>query len=81
MSAPRWRVSVDRALCVGSGQCAGAAPAAFRLDGARRAHPVAEETDPSAAVLDAAEGCPVEAVLVRELGTGRAVFPPDEPDA
>ncbi|MEU4213081.1 ferredoxin [Streptomyces sp. NPDC026206] len=74
----RWRVSVDRALCVGSGQCAAIAPGAFRLDEARRSHPVAEETDASQAVLDAAESCPVEAVTLRGTGTGEAVFPPEE---
>ncbi len=74
----RWRVSVDRTRCVGSGLCAGAAPGAFRLDGARRSHPVAEETEPSEAVLDAAESCPVEAVAIRLAGTGQPIFPPPD---
>ncbi|MEV4442075.1 ferredoxin [Streptomyces sp. NPDC049577] len=75
----RWRVSVDTTLCVGSGLCAGTAPAAFRLDGpARRARPVAEETEACAPVRDAAEGCPVEAIAIRRADTGEEVFPPPD---
>ncbi|MEU1780800.1 ferredoxin [Streptomyces abikoensis] len=78
MGDPRWHVTVDRTRCVGSGQCAGVAPGAFRLDERRRSHPVGESTAPSEAVLGAAECCPVEAVTIRVLGTGEAVFPPEE---
>ncbi|MFI1967939.1 ferredoxin [Streptomyces cinnamoneus] len=76
--APRWRVAVDRGVCVGSGLCAAVAPGAFRLDATRRSRPVAEETEASPAVLEAAEGCPVEAVALHVAGTGEAVFPPEE---
>ncbi|MEU8584917.1 ferredoxin [Streptomyces abikoensis] len=80
MDDPRWRVTVDRTRCVGSGQCAGVAPGAFRLDATtRRSHPVTEETAPADELLAAAECCPVEAVAIRVLGTGEAVFPPEEP--
>jgi ferredoxin len=76
--AERWTVAVDRRVCVGSGLCAGSAPEAFRLDQARRSHPVAEETEASDRVLDAAENCPVEAIAIRRAEGGEAVFPPDE---
>ncbi|MEU7134068.1 ferredoxin [Streptomyces sp. NPDC046261] len=58
--------------------CAGTAPGAFRLDAARRAHPVAAETEPSPTVLEAAENCPTEAVALHVAETGEAVFPPEE---
>lgn len=74
----RWRVTVDRRVCVGSGQCAGAAPKAFRLDPAHKSHPVASETDASEEVLAAAECCPVEAVAIRRADTGETVFPPED---
>ncbi|MGW1077576.1 ferredoxin [Streptomyces sp. NPDC002537] len=75
--ADGWRVTVDRHLCVGSGLCAATAPDAFRLDEARRSHPTEETTPPSDAVLEAAEGCPVEAITIRG-SAGEAVFPPEE---
>ncbi|MEU3350194.1 ferredoxin [Streptomyces sp. NPDC037389] len=72
-----WRVTVDRTRCVGSGLCAGVAPGAFRLDERRRSHPVEGATAPSEAVLEAAEGCPVEAITIRGR-TGETLFPPEE---
>ncbi|MDT0453965.1 ferredoxin [Streptomyces hesseae] len=79
MADLRWRVTVDRTRCVGSGLCASVAPGAFRLDERRRSSPVEESTAPSEAVLEAAEGCPVEAIRIRGR-EGERVFPPDWPD-
>ncbi|MGW1376360.1 ferredoxin [Streptomyces sp. NPDC002446] len=76
--ADRWRVEVDRSVCIGSGMCVGAAPDGFRLDTARQSHPVAPETDAAEGVLAAAEGCPVEAIIVTVAGSGEVVFPPEE---
>ncbi|MEU4202002.1 ferredoxin [Streptomyces sp. NPDC045470] len=75
---PRWRVTVDRGVCIGSGLCVATAPGGFALDAARQSHPVRPECDASDDVLAAAEGCPVEAITVTDAVTGEAVFPPDE---
>jgi ferredoxin len=70
----RWRVTVDPDLCIGSGMCAGTAPHAFELvDGVSR--PLAEEIDPDDVVLGAAESCPVEAIMIRDLNTGEVLAP------
>lgn len=74
----RWHVEVDRSVCIGSGMCVSTAPGGFALDSARQSHPVAAETDADEKVLEAAEGCPVEAILITVLGSGEAVFPPEE---
>lgn len=74
----RWRVEVDRGVCIGSGMCVSGAPGRFRLDSARQSHPVEPETDAHEDVLAAAEGCPVEAVMITVLGSGEPVFPPEE---
>ncbi|MFF2811729.1 ferredoxin [Streptomyces sp. NPDC058000] len=76
--AERWRVAVDRRVCIGSGLCAGIAPERFRLDAARQSHPVEPETEAADGVLAAAEGCPVEAITITAAEGGEAVFPPDE---
>ncbi|NEB79605.1 ferredoxin [Streptomyces sp. SID14478] len=74
----RWHVEVDRSVCIGSGMCVNTAPAGFRLDTARQSHPTAAETDANEEVLEAAEGCPVEAIMITLSGGGESVFPPDE---
>ncbi|MFF8787206.1 ferredoxin [Streptomyces sp. NPDC015125] len=74
----RWRVEVDRGVCIGSGMCAAVAPDGFRLDSARQSHPVEPEAAAGEGVLAAAEGCPVEAITLTVAGSGEAVFPPEE---
>lgn len=74
----RWLVEVDRGVCIGSGMCVNHAPHGFRLDTARQSHPTAPESDANEGVLAAAEGCPVEAILVTLLDGGEPVFPPEE---
>ncbi|WP_067974050.1 ferredoxin [Nocardiopsis trehalosi] len=71
-----WNVRVDDGVCIGSGMCLGAAPAHFDFDddtGLSRAQ--REEIEPDDAVLEAAQVCPVEAILVRDNAGGRLLAP------
>ncbi|WP_447037136.1 ferredoxin [Streptomyces sp. DSM 118878] len=74
----RWRVEVDRSLCVGSGMCVLTAPGGFVLDTARQSHPTGTESDADERVLQAAEGCPVEAITITLADGGEVVFPPED---
>ncbi|MFD4632608.1 ferredoxin [Streptomyces sp. NPDC058284] len=74
----RWHVEVDRSVCIGSGMCVLTAPGGFELDTARQSHPTAAETDANEKVLEAAEGCPVEAITIALADGGEIVFPPEE---
>ncbi len=74
----RWRVEVDRSVCIGSGMCVNHAPQGFALDSARQSHPRSPETDANEPTLTAAEGCPVEAILITLSETGEPVFPPED---
>ncbi|MFD7609596.1 ferredoxin [Streptomyces sp. NPDC059828] len=74
----RWHVEVDRGVCIGSGMCVSHAPGGFRLDSARQSHPAEPDTDANEGLLAAAEGCPVEAILITLSDTGEPVFPPEE---
>ncbi|MFE0171897.1 ferredoxin [Streptomyces sp. NPDC059002] len=74
----RWHVEVDRSVCIGSGMCVTTAPGGFTLDSARQSHPTAPETDANERILEAAEGCPVEAITITLAGSGEVVFPPEE---
>ncbi|GAA3036857.1 ferredoxin [Streptomyces glomeratus] len=74
----RWHIEVDRGLCIGSAQCVHRAPDAFRLDSARQSHPVEPDADAGEPVLEAAENCPVEAILITLAGSREPVFPPED---
>ena len=60
----RVEVTVDRALCIGSGDCVDTAPDVFQLDDEDKAVVV----DPDGAsvddVIEAARNCPVSAIFV-----------------
>ncbi len=73
-SAQTWCVKVDLSVCIGSGMCAGIAPAYFRLvDG--RSQPLHARVGQDNLVLDASENCPVEAIVVYDERTGAVLAP------
>lgn len=72
----RWQISIDSGTCIGSGVCAGTSPKYFKLDGGYGT-PVADEVDADDEVVTAAESCPMEAILVREVGTDKVIAPQD----
>ncbi|MGV9880064.1 ferredoxin [Streptomyces sp. NPDC003006] len=74
----RWHVEVDRSVCIGSGMCVLTAPGGFTLDTARQSHPTVPEGDADEQVLEAAEGCPVEAITITLADSGEVVFPPED---
>jgi ferredoxin len=59
----RWKVTVNRDACLGSGICAGTAPRHFRLDNGK-SRPLQENIEPDDIVLDTAGTCPAEAIIV-----------------
>jgi ferredoxin len=65
-TSDRLPVSVDRDLCIGTGDCARLAPLAFRVsdrDFVSEVLPGSAATDP-ALLREAAAACPVEAILL-----------------
>jgi ferredoxin len=66
-------IEVDRALCIGSGDCVDTAPDVFQLDDEEKAVVV----DPDGAsvddVLEAAGNCPVSAIFV--IGESGDLYP------
>ena len=58
------RVTADRELCVGSGQCELLAPEVFEVDDDGAVRLLQEETDDDAAVRDAVAQCPTGALSV-----------------
>ncbi|HYP47925.1 MAG TPA: ferredoxin [Thermoleophilaceae bacterium] len=60
----RVLIVVDRALCIGSGDCVDTAPDVFQLDDEEKAVVVDPDGAPVDDVIDAARNCPVGAVFV-----------------
>lgn len=74
----KWLVEIDGDTCIGSGGCVAHAPGAFELDAYRQSCVKHALMAPSDDVMGAAETCPVEAISIREEGTGRVLFPPED---
>ena len=69
----RWKISVDKSLCIGSAMCIAIAPDRFVLDKQQRSGPAEAETDPDELVRDAAASCPSEAISLVDADTGQPV--------
>jgi ferredoxin len=62
--ANRLEVTVDRALCIGSGDCVDTAPDVFQLDEEDKAVVVDPDGAATDDVIEAARNCPVSAIFV-----------------
>jgi len=71
--AERWRISVQDG-CIGSAVCAGTLPTRFTLVN-DKSQPVEPEIDADDEVLAVAESCPMEAIRVVEVSSGRVLAP------
>jgi ferredoxin len=69
----RWKVSVDKDVCIGSAMCVAIAPHRFVLDERQRSGPVEAEIDPDEVARDAAASCPAEAIGLVDADTGQPV--------
>ena len=69
----RWKVCVDKNVCISSAMCVALAPGRFVLDEQQRSGPVEAEIDPDEEVRDAAASCPSEAISLVDADTGQPV--------
>ncbi len=60
------QITVDRALCIGSGDCVDTAPDVFKLDDEDKAVVIDPNGAPLDDVLEAAGNCPVTAIFVAD---------------
>jgi ferredoxin len=72
-AANRIQVTVDRSLCIGSGDCVDTAPDVFQLDDEDKAVVVDPDGAPLDDILTAAGGCPVSAIFV--IGEDGDLYP------
>jgi ferredoxin len=69
----RIDVTVDRALCIGSGDCVDTAPDVFQLDDEDKAVVVDPDGAPVEDIIGAAQNCPVSAIFV--IGEDGDLYP------
>lgn len=71
----KLRVWVDHTACVGNAMCETIATKSFRLNDNRQSEAIDPPGDAEAAILEAAENCPVSAIFVEDAETGERLFP------
>jgi ferredoxin len=69
------RVRVDHTVCVGNAMCTAIAPGVFTLNDDRQSQVVDPAGETEEKILEAAENCPVGAILVENADTGERLFP------
>lgn len=69
------RVRVDRNVCVGNAMCTTIAPGVFALNDDRQSEAVNPGGDTEGKILEAAENCPVSAIVLEDAETGERLFP------
>lgn len=71
----KYKIEVDRDLCVGDGACVNEAPQTFEMDD----ESIAIVRDPAGnspdEILAAAQSCPVDAIILTDAETGEKVWP------
>ena len=60
------KVRVDRDLCIGVGNCVAFAPTVFALDEESKAVVLAPSSVDNDTLLEAAESCPANAIIVED---------------
>ncbi len=73
--ARKLRVSVDHDMCVGNAMCVTIATNTFALNDDRQSEAVNPDGDSEALIMEAAENCPVSAIIVQDAETGEQLFP------
>lgn len=68
----RWRIVIDRNICVGSSNCIATAPEYFAFDEEDRACTPPGTVPPLPEIIEAAEFCPTSAIDVVDAETGES---------
>jgi len=63
--------TIDESACISQGDCAELAPDVFHIDSCARV----VGTGPDELLLQAARGCPTEAIVLHDSETGAQVYP------
>ena len=71
----KYRIKVDRNLCIGAASCVALAMKTFALDSENKAVVLDEAGDPPESIKLAAESCPTKAIILENIETGEQEYP------
>ncbi|MEK7127902.1 MAG: ferredoxin [Patescibacteria group bacterium] len=71
----KYKVKIDRDLCIGAGSCVAIADKTFSLDGENKAVTHAESLDTQENIMMAAQSCPTKAIIIIDIDTDKQVWP------
>jgi len=73
--ANKYKITVDRNLCIGAASCVALAMKTFALDAENKAIVLEGEGDTPEAIKLAAESCPTKAIILTDAETGQQEYP------
>lgn len=71
----KYKIEIDRDLCVGDGACCNEAPETLEMDDESIAVVKNEDGNSPDEILAAAQCCPVDAIILTDKDTGEKVWP------
>ncbi len=71
----KYKIEVNRGLCIGAASCVAVAPNTFDLDEENIAIIKNGDHDTDETNLLAAQSCPTKAIIVTDIETGQQVYP------
>lgn len=71
----KYKIKVDRDLCIGAASCVALASKTFELDSENKAIVLSEDADTAEAIRLAAESCPTKAIILEDAETGKQEYP------
>jgi len=71
----KWKITIDRDLCIGAASCVALAAKTFALDSENKAVILEGEGDVPEMVKLAAESCPTKAIILVDEETGQQEYP------
>ena len=70
------KTTVNKAKCIGSGDCVETAPKVFAFDDNGKSEVINPTGAEDRVIVSAARSCPVKAITVVDEATGEQLFPP-----
>lgn len=71
----KLKAKVLRDVCIGAATCVAVSPAVFQLDSEKKAVIQKGGNDSGENILAAAQSCPVRAIVVTDVETGKQLWP------
>ncbi|MGQ9524672.1 MAG: ferredoxin [Armatimonadota bacterium] len=69
------KIRIDRDTCIGEGLCVSTCPGVFDLDEEEKCYVVDPNGGDEACIREAAEACPVQAIILEDEETGEQIYP------